>query len=160
MDERGEIKTVIKYFCDVCGAETANCDNSPSSWAAELCGLADLCPRCEGLVKKVDVSALVRAELRRMVAEQEAPSPPANPPPSPKGKAAREKRDILAAVENFRQERGPSATLTLAKLAKVSESELRAMLTCEPVPIATWRKVGGALGVASAGGNGGSHETN
>ena len=41
---------MIKYFCDVCGAETAGGDNTPSSWAAELCGLADLCPRCEGLV--------------------------------------------------------------------------------------------------------------
>lgn len=139
-----------KYFCDVCGAETAGGDNAPSIWAAELCGLADLCPRCEGLVKKVDVSALVRAELRRMAAEQEAPSPPTNPPPSPKGKADREKRDILAAVENFRQERGPGATLTLAKLAKVSESELRTMLACEPVPITVWRKVGYNAGLDRA----------
>lgn len=141
-----------KYFCDVCGAELAaggkTLTASPDS-VVTLCNLEDLCPRCEGLARELDASALVLKELRRMAAEQGAPSPPANPPPDPKGKAAREKRDILAAVENFRQERGPGTTLTLAKLAKVSEGDLRAMIACEPVPIATWRKVGKALGVTA-----------
>lgn len=159
-------KTVItilkKYFCDVCGVEIAEGGNAPSSWAADLCGLKDLCPRCKGFARGMDTSALVLKELRRMAAEQEAPPPPAPPdtaPPAPRGKAAREKREILAAVEAYRRDHGPGSIPTLARLAKVAESELRDMISCAPVPIATWRKVGRALGVSSAGGNGGNHET-
>lgn len=152
-----------KYFCDVCGVEIAEGGNAPSSWAADLCGLKDLCPRCKGFARGMDTSALVLRELRRMAAEQEAPPPPALPdtaPPAPKGKAAREKREILTAVEAYRREHGPGSIFTLAGLAKVGESELRDMISCAPVPIATWRKVGRALGVSGADGNGGNDGTN
>lgn len=162
MDERGENRAVKKYFCDVCGAEIAQGGNAPPSPTAELCELEDLCPRCEGFDRELDASALVLRELRRMAAEQEAPPPPAPPdtaPPAPRGKAAREKREILAAVEAYRGEHGLGSISTLARLAKVGEGELRDMISCAPVSIATWRKVGKALGVAGVGGSGGNHET-
>lgn len=151
MDERGENRAVKKYFCDVCGAEIAQGGNAPPSPTAELCELEDLCPRCDGFARELDASALVLRELRRMAAKQEAPPPPAPPdtaPPAPRGKAARGKREILAAVEAYRREHGPGSIPKLARLAKVAESELRNMISCAPVPIATWRKVGRALGVA------------
>ena len=129
---------MIKYFCDVCGAETAGGDNTPSSWAAELCGLADLCPRCEGLVKKLDVSALVLAELRRMVAEQEAPSPSANPP-GPKGKAARENRALYSIAY--------AKTVCLQSNEPLALEELR-KIDGEPV----WYTFPGADTLPSAGG--------
>lgn len=119
-----------KYFCDVCGAEIAQGGNAPPSPTAELCELEDLCPRCDGFARELDASALVLRELRRMAAKQEA----------------------------HRREHGPGSIPKLARLAKVAESELRNMISCAPVPIATWRKVGRALGVSGAGGNGGNDE--
>ena len=125
-----------KYFCDVCGAE--------------LCELEDLCARCDGLVRALDVSGLVMAELRRLIeTKPEEPTPPA-PAPALKGKGAREKRAILAAVEAFRKEYGPGSLTTLAKLARVGEGELRDLISCEKVPLTIWRAVGRALGVGCA----------
>lgn len=137
-----------KYFCDVCGAELAaggkTLTASPDS-VVTLCNLEDLCPRCEGLAREPDASALVLKELRRMAERNE--ELPAPPPPLT-GRNAREKRAVLAAVEAYRREHGPGSIPKLARLAKVAESELRNMISCAPVPIATWRKVGRALGVA------------
>lgn len=93
------------------GVEIAEGGNAPHSPAVNLCGLEDLCPRCEGL--------------------------------------ARAKRAVLAAVEVYRRENGPGAVLRLAALAGVGESELRDMISCASVPIATWRRVGKALGVTA-----------
>ena len=138
-----------KYFCDVCGAGLAaggkTLTASPDS-VVTLCNLEDLCPRCEGFARELDVSVLVLKELRRMAERQG--EPPAPPPPLT-GRNAREKRAVLAAVEAYRRENGPGAVLRLAALAGVGESELRDMISCASVPIATWRKVGKALGVTA-----------
>lgn len=135
-----------KYFCDVCGVEIAEGGNASHSPAVDLCGLEDLCPRCEGLARDLDASALVLKELRRMAERNE--EPPAPPLPLT-GRNAREKRAVLAAMEVYRRENGPGAVLSLAALAGVGESEIRDMISCAPVPIATWRRVGKALGVTA-----------
>ena len=73
-----------KYFCDVCGAELGEGGNAPPSPAAGLCGLEDLCPRCEGLARKLDAGALVLEALRRMAEKRpEASAPPLVPAPPP-----------------------------------------------------------------------------
>ncbi len=142
---------MIKYFCDVCGAETDAGGNAPCSPASELCGLEDVCPRCEGLVRGLDASGLVLAELRRLARNPPVPEPIPDFVPVPAGRGAAEKREILAAVNTFRQERGPGAVPLLSKLAGVEESVLRDMIECHKVPLATWRKVGKALGVEGGG---------
>lgn len=137
-----------KYFCDVCGAETASGDNAPSSWVAELCGLEDLCPRCESNARELNVAGLVLEALRRMAERtKEPPLPEPEPIPIIAGRNAQEKRKILAAIAAYRKEHGLGSIATLAKLAGVEESQLRDMIQCLPVPIALWRKVGRALEV-------------
>lgn len=142
-----------KYFCDVCGAELPGWDNATMlepSHAVRVCDLTELCPRCIIVARNLNVKTLVLAELRRLAAEKDEkaePAPQSAPIRSPMGKAAKEKREILAAVEAYRKEHGPGAILKLAQLANVSESELRDMISCNPVPITIWRRVGKALGV-------------
>lgn len=144
-----------KYFCDVCGVELPIWDEEPApkpSPTALICGWLELCPRCNDLAYEVDVSKLARAEMNRLIeAGQEEPVLPSDPAPSPKGKAAKEKRAILAAVGAYRKEHGPGSIAKLAQLAKVNESELRDMIQCVPTPIAIWRKVGKVLEVDNAG---------
>lgn len=150
-----------KYFCDVCGVDLPNWDDltipPKAGQAAAVCGLKELCPRCEGLTHRLDVPAVVLAELRRLVAEDERvePVPPSENEtyePSAQvrsltGHGAREKRAILAAIEAYRKEHGSGSIPALAELAKVKESVLRDMIQCLSVPIFEWRKVGKALGV-------------
>lgn len=142
-----------KYFCDVCGIELPDGEKTllaPPGSAGDLCGLEDLCPRCDGLVRGLDVSGLVMAELRRLIeAESEEPTPP-TPAPALKGKEAKEKREILAAVERYRWKNGPGSLTTLARRARVSEVDLREIIMRGQVPLATWRAVGKALGVTGA----------
>lgn len=130
-----------KYFCDVCGVEMADCRDAmpdPDGPAIELCGLEDLCPRCEGLVQKLNVPDLILGELRRLVtAKPEKPEPPV-PAPVLRGRWVKEKRTILAAVESYRREHGPGSITALAKLARVDEGALRDMISCEKVPLTTW----------------------
>lgn len=135
-----------KYFCDVCGTELDSGGNAPPGPVVELCRLEDLCPRCENFAQKLDFSALILGELRRLI--ESKGEVPAAPSPTLRGKAAKEKREILAAVEAYRKEAGPGSIPQLAKLTKVGEGELRDMISCAPLPMATWRKVGKALGVA------------
>lgn len=146
-----------KYFCDVCGVELPEWNEISVigfSPAADVCDLTELCPRCETLTFKLNISAVVLAELKRLAAADEGvePAPPSAPvtAPGPKGKAAREKRAILAAIETFRKERGSGSIPALAELAKVKESVLRDMIQCLSVPILEWRKVGKVLGVGKA----------
>ena len=144
-----------KYFCDVCETGLPEWDDATvlEPTPAVLVGqLSELCPRCRALTRTFDVKALVRDELKRLVESSKKDSAPPNsaPVPSPKGKAAREKRAILAAIETYRKVHGLGFIQTLAELSEVNESTIRAMLLCEPVQIADWRKVGRALGVDKA----------
>ena len=138
---------MIKYFCDVCGAETNVGGNAPRSPASDLCGLEDVCPRCEGLVRNLDTAGLVLTELQRLAQDPPAPAPG----PGPMGRGSAEKREILAAVNIFRQERGSGAIPLLSKLAQVEESVLRDIIESRKVPLDVWRKVGKALGVDKGG---------
>lgn len=142
----------------MCSVELSNWDEDPDlelSPAAAIGGLSELCSRCNTLARGLDVAELVRTELKRLAeAKQAELTPPKSPlpssAPSPKGKAAKEKREILAAVEAYRKEHGSGSILKLAQLAKVNESELRDMILCAQVPITTWRAVGKALRVDNA----------
>lgn len=151
-----------KYYCDVCGVELPEWNERSViglSPAADICALTELCPRCETLTFKLDVPAVIMAELRRLAAEDERVEPtpsskneatePSAPVRPPMGKAAREKRAILSAIAAYRKEHGPGSIPELARLSKVEESELRGMISCAQVPITTWRQVGKALGVVS-----------
>lgn len=132
-----------KYFCDVCGAPMADCRDKmpdPGGPAAELCHLEDLCPRCDVLIREMDVAGLIMAELRRLT----APEPEV--PTGLRGKGSKEKQAILAALEVYRKEK-VGALSALAKRARVSEDELWSMLRREMVPLKTWRAVGRALEV-------------
>lgn len=141
-----------KYFCDVCGAELAAGGNAPPSPAAELCGLEDLCTGCEGFARELDAAALVLVELRRLAQRRETPAPPSAPPPSVplplpplKGRYAKEKQDILTALEVYRKASGPGSIPSLARRAGVEEEAVRGMILRESVPIDVWRAVGKAL---------------
>lgn len=139
-----------KYFCDVCGLEiSGKPEFAPElgSKAAEVCGLEDLCSRCAHLSQNLRVSELVLAELRRQV-EREAPPPAPAPPPVMTGRGAVQKRAILAALNDFRQRRGPGAIPALAEMSGVDEAVIRDMAACQKVSLADWRRVGKALGMA------------
>jgi len=148
-----------KYFCDVCGAETETSGNAAGA-AAELCGLEDLCARCHGLALGLDAAGLALAELRRLAGRHgtAAAHPPeeavcaAAPAPSAPagftGRGAKEKREILAALEAYRKARGPGCLPELAKRARVREEELRTMLESGRVAYGKWQAVGRALGAA------------
>lgn len=138
-----------KYFCDVCGTELKTV-TAPPAPAAELCHLEDLCPRCDVLARGLDVSGLVMAELRRLIEEKPEEPAAVGPAQVPTGRGAKEKRAILAAVEAYRRKNAPGSLTALAKQARVGEAELRDMISCEKVPLTTWRAVGKALGVAVA----------
>ena len=143
-----------KYFCDVCGSEITGKPEFASELgnkAAEVCGLEDLCPRCCRLAHSLPVAELVLAELRRMAAKDEVSlAPPPAPPLEPTGRGAKEKRAVLGAIERFRQEHGPGAISMLADMAGVYEDEIRDMIICQTVPMASWRAVGKALGVSES----------
>ena len=140
-----------KYYCDVCETELPNWDETTVlklNQAASICGLTELCPRCDAISDGINISGLVMSELKRLAgSKQESLTLPPAPALAPKGKAAREKRRILTAIEAYRKEQGPGSIPRLAELAKVSESDLRDIVSCVQIPIATWRAVGKVLGV-------------
>lgn len=143
-----------KYFCDVCGLELdikLRLEPKPNNTAAAVCGLENLCPRCCRLAHSLPVAELVLAELRRMAAKDEVSLAPLPAPPlEPTGRGAKEKRAVLGAIERFRQEHGPGAISELADMAGVYEDEIRDMIICQKVPMASWRAVGKALGVSES----------
>ena len=59
---------MTKCFCDVCGAEILKEHRLHPSVVpvVDLCGLEDLCPRCDRLAMDMDAAALVLAELQRL----------------------------------------------------------------------------------------------
>lgn len=139
-----------KYFCDVCETDLPEWDDAAvlePTPAVVIGQLSELCPRCLALARAFDVKALVRAELKRLAESKQEDPAPAALIPVLKGKAVREKREILAAIEAYRKEHGLGSIRTLAERSEVNEGAIRAMLLCESVPIADWRKVGKALGV-------------
>lgn len=146
-----------RYFCDVCGAETENSENAAGP-AAELCGLEDLCARCHELALSLDAAGLALSELRRLAGKHGTaaahPSEEAVPAPAPAdlagftGRGAKEKREILAALEAYRKAQGPGCLPELARRARVREDELRTMLESGRVAYGKWLAVGRALGAA------------
>ena len=143
-----------KYFCDVCETDLPEWDDATvlePTPAVVIGQLSELCPRCCALTRTFDAKALVRAELKRLAGEEEKALELAKlAPPSLRriiGGGAKEKRAILAAIEAYRKEHGLGSIRTLAERSEVNEGTIRAMLLCESVPIADWRKVGKALGV-------------
>lgn len=110
---------MTKCFCDVCGAEMPEGYHLHPAVVpvADLCGLEDLCPRCDGLVIKMDAAALVLTELRRLASKAEVDAPDTDIAPSPAltGRGVREKRDIMAALEVYRKEQGPGCIPQLAR---------------------------------------------
>lgn len=140
-----------KYYCDVCGTELPIGGKAltapPDSVIIQL-GLEDLCPGCENFARELDARGLVLAKLRRLAQVPPKPEPLPGFSPVPVGRGAGEKREILDALNAFRREHGPGAIGALARKAKVEEGVLRDILQCQKVPIATWRKVGKALGIA------------
>lgn len=143
---------MIKYFCDVCGTELVDGGQAAAGSVAELCGLEHLCLCCYTLVNKLDAAGLVLSELRRLAvnAEADAPEVDAIPAAGITGRGAAEKRDILAAPEEYRRKHGFGCIPQLAQQAGVSEEALRDMIGCKKVPLSAWRAVGRALGTASA----------
>ena len=98
-------------------------------------------------MRNLDTAGLVLTELQRLAQDPPAPAPG----PGPMGRGSAEKREILAAVNIFRQERGSGAIPLLSKLAQVEESVLRDIIESRKVPLDVWRKVGKALGVEKGG---------
>lgn len=140
-----------KYFCDACETELPNWDETAMhklSQAASMCGLSEVCPRCDALTDRLNIPGLVMSEWKRIAGScPEDPTPPLAPTSRLRGQAIKEKRRILAAIDTYRKEQGPSSIPKLAQLAKINESDLRDIISCIPVPIATWRMVGEVLGV-------------
>lgn len=152
-----------KYFCDVCGAQVGEqlpmvSGHGPT---ADLCGLSELCPRCEDLVQSLDAAGLVMDALRRVARtgkreprdaaplRKSVPPPVPESPPAPvaalRGPAAKEKRAVLDALEAARRELGPGAVSAVAKRSGVDEQVIRDILARNKVPMASWRAVGKAL---------------
>lgn len=126
-----------KYFCDVCGSEISGKPEFAlelGNQAAAVCGLEDLCPRCARLSQHLSVPELVLAELRRLAAEAgKTAAPPKFPVAT--GRGAKEKNAILAALNAFRQERGPGAIPTLADMPGWTRTRSGAWCSAKRCPL-------------------------
>lgn len=65
-----------------------------------------------------------------------------------KGNGAKEKRRILEGLKAYRTAHGLGSLNELSNRAKVPIEDIQKMLLCELVPMAEWRKVAAALGIA------------
>lgn len=142
-----------KYFCDICGKELPAGETAlPSSCqkVAELCGLTDLCADCLPLAAGLDIQTLLLDELRRRSSSLNAggDTGASGPPMELKGNGAKEKRRILEGLKAYRTAHGLGSLRELSDRAQVPSEDIQKMLLCEPVPMAEWRKVAAALGIA------------